>query len=260
MDKHSIDKFAEVKIPETLSENVAAIRHTPTALYNGMVSPYKNFKIKGVLWYQGESDLSTDNYESLFTEFISNWRRQWQMEELPVYFVQIAPYEYGSNSPNAADTREAQLNTFLNVPNTGMVVTTDVGDCKDIHPSQKEIIGKRLAYWALADSYHIDIPHQSPVFNNVKPGEEPGEVILSFDHAELGFSKQNDISGFLVAGRDSVFLPAKVKINNDNTVRVWNETIKRPQYLKYGYENCPEANLVNTFGFPTAPFRTEVKY
>src|SRR5690606_19549307 len=139
MGKRSIDRFSEIKVPETLSEEISIKRQSPTALFNAMVHPFQDFKIKGVLWYQGESDRSTKDYESLFSELIISWREKWNNNKLPFYFVQIAPFDYNAYSNisgrNSAFLREAQLNTYKNMDDVGIVITTDVGDCNNVHPA-----------------------------------------------------------------------------------------------------------------------------
>lgn len=262
MSENSLEKFSDVIIPDTLSKEIPVMRQTPTALYNAMVSPYKNYAIKGILWYQGESDRSNENYQTMFSELISSWRNKWNKESLPFYFVQIAPFDYAKNSsvagPNSALVREAQQQTFLNTPNTGMVVTMDVGDCKDVHPSNKQKVGKRLAYWALADTYKLNIPYQSPIFKSAKLGKKPGEIILYFDHAEMGFNHQNEIEGFSVADEKLEYYPARARVNKDKTISIWNDNLKNPKHIRYGYEDCPTATLKNTFGFPASPFETSL--
>lgn len=263
LSEPSVQKFKDINIPGELSEEVSIKRQSPTALYNGMVNPYKNYKIKGILWYQGESDRSTENYQDLFTELIYSWREKWDNPELPFYFVQIAPYDYGKYSNvaggSAAKIREAQLETHHRVRNTGMVVTSDVGDCEDVHPSNKQTIGRRLSYYALAEIYNLPIAYKSPVFKKLEKGNNPGELILHFDNAEMGFIRKKDIKGFQVSGEKGGFFPAKVTINSDKTITLKSENVKHPKRVIYGFEDCPEINLKTTLGFPVSPFRTELQ-
>ena len=263
LDSSSIKKFNDLEIPSQLGSSSYDKRSTPTSLYNGMVHPYVGFPVAGFLWYQGESDREVKNYEALFTELISSWRNDWKDPSLPFYFVQIAPFDYQKHNRieggDPAGLREAQLQTFLSTAGTGMVVTTDIGDCDDIHPAEKETVGKRLAYWALAETYDWDIPHQGPLFSGAKPGPKPEEVVLSFDHADMGFNRQEEITGFHVAGPDGAFLPAHARVGNGKKIIIWNDKIQNPKYISYGFEDCPYATLENTFGFPASPFRATVK-
>lgn len=261
LGKNSVKKFPELNIPEVLGTSGKDKRTTPTSLYNGMLYPLRNFAIKGFLWYQGESDRETEKYQAYFTELIRSWREQWKDAELPFYFVQIAPFSYEELNPipggDAARVRNAQLQTYLKVPNTGMVVTMDAGDCGDVHPAHKKVVGNRLAYWALAGAYGWEIPHESPVFSKAVYSEKEKEVKIFFDHAPSGFMKENNLKGFSISDNGRNFEEISAYISGDGTVVI---PVKNgsPKYVRYGYGDCMETNLKNTYGFPASPFEGEI--
>ncbi|MDX1472076.1 MAG: sialate O-acetylesterase [Flavobacteriaceae bacterium] len=262
LGKKSVKKFPELKIPEVLGESAKDKRTTPTSLYNGMLLPLQDYAIKGVLWYQGESDRETENYQGYFTELIRSWRDQWKDQSLPFYFVQIAPFSYDELNPvpggDAARVRNAQLQTYLTVHNTGMVVSMDAGDCKDVHPSRKKIIGDRLAYWALADTYGWELPHESPVFKKAVYSQNDQAVKVYFDHAPFGFIKQEEIKGFSLSINGKTFEETSAQIGSDGNILI---PVKNdfPKFIRFGYGDCIQTNLKSTFGFPVSPFKGVVE-
>jgi sialate O-acetylesterase len=257
MDKESLSAFKNKIIPITVPDSLP--NKTPTILYNTMLHPYIGYTIKGMLWYQGEANRENANeYQALFTSMIQSWRKQWQQGDFPFYFVQIAPFEGGK--VNAAFLREAQLKTMLTVPNTGMVVTLDTGERTVIHPAQKETVGNRLAYWALANAYEVkEIACSGPVFKTLKINEA-GKAILQFDFCDQGLTSfGKPLTGFEVAGEDRVFYSAEAIINNDKKglVTVWSEQVKKPVSIRYAFKSWAEASLFNTQGLPASSFRTD---
>ncbi|MBC6490391.1 sialate O-acetylesterase [Flavihumibacter stibioxidans] len=257
MDKESLSAFHNKIIPDQLPVNNP--NKTPAMLYNTMLHPYIGYTIKGVLWYQGEGNReNAHEYHALFSSMIHSWRKQWQQGEFPFYFVQIAPFEPGTL--NAAFLREAQLNTMLTVNNTGMVVTLDVGERKVIHPAQKEVVGNRLAYWALARDYGLkEVVYSGPVYKSMQTADN-GKLLLSFDFAGMGLNSfGKPLTGFEIAGEDKVFHPAQAVIVNDKSgmVRVWNDSIPNPVSVRYAFHNWAEASLFNTAGLPASSFRTD---
>ncbi|MCM4155767.1 sialate O-acetylesterase [Gramella sp. AN32] len=261
LGEDSATKFSELIIPKVLGDSGKDKRTTPTSLYNGMISPLQDYAIKGFLWYQGESDRETTNYKELFVELIDSWRLQWHDSKLPFYFVQIAPFSYDALNPvpggDAARVREAQLQTYLSVSGTGMVVTMDVGDCQDVHPSQKKVVGDRLAYWALADTYQILIPYQSPIFKKAVLQKKTGEVKVYFNYAASGFIRQKNLKGFYLSDDGKKFKTAKARISDDGNVLLSIDGLQ-PRFLSYGYGDCVETGLKNTYGLPAAPFKASV--
>lgn len=257
MDKESLSGFAGKKIPDTLP--IAEPNRTPTILFNSMLHPYIGFTIKGVLWYQGETNRENANeYPSLFSSMLQSWRKHWNQGDFSFYFVQIAPLEPGK--VNAAFLREAQLKTMLTERNVGMVVTMDIGDKNIIHPPQKEVVGNRLAYWALAKDYHLDaIAFSGPVFEKMEPAKD-GKVQLNFTYCDLGLSSfGKPLSNFEIAGEDKIFYPAQAVFTKDKnkSITVWSELVPQPVAVRYAFKNWAEASLFNTYGLPASSFRTD---
>ena len=229
----------------------------PTQLFNGMIHPLLNYRIKGIIWYQGESNVAhADEYERLLKSLIQSWRVLLKQENLAFYYVQIAPYSYPNI--NAAYLREAQWNVYKTVKNTGIVSTSDIGDFSNIHPTNKETVGNRLANWALAKDYHQE--------SQVYLGPEYKEKNLRANHQiELLFDtnggkllcKGNDIVGFEVAGADKQFYPAKAIIASDNSILISSDKVSAPIEVRYCFQNCIQGNLYNSAHLPAFPFRTD---
>jgi sialate O-acetylesterase len=229
---------------------------SPGYAYNSMIHPMTNFPIAGVIWYQGESNVSTaSSYTRLFSAMINSWRSAWQ-KQFPFYFVEIAPFAY-PNQNTAALLREAQART-LTVPSTGMVVITDLVDnIKDIHPKNKKDVGLRLANYALGDTYRQNTSvYKSPYFNRMEIAGR--NVNLYFDNAPTGFKTSDGQSPkeFYVAGADKVFVPASVKIEKDKLV-VSSTQVKTPVAVRFAFSNEAISNVFNKEGLPVAPFRTD---
>jgi sialate O-acetylesterase len=237
------------KLPLNFSQD------TPTSLFNGMINPLIPFALKGVIWYQGENNVSHPMiYNKLFSSLITGWRKDFQSGDFPFYFVQIAPNDYGTNSKSQL-LREAQLKT-LSVKNTGMAVTIDIGNPKNIHPSNKEDVGKRLAFWALAKTYHKKIPFSGPLYKSMKSVRS--EIILSFDYSGSGLvlKPKNGELNFLIAGQDKVFRKAMVRVQG-RTLIVSNPEISMPIAVRYAWSNVEEGTLFNREGLPASSFRTD---
>ncbi len=229
--------------------------NSPTALFNGMIAPIVPFGIKGVIWYQGESNRTrARQYRELFPRLIADWRRHFDQGTFPFYFVQIAPFAYGGDRGEAAQLREAQRHA-LSVPNTGMVVTMDVGDPRDIHPKNKQAVGGRLALWALARTYgREDLIHSGPLFHAMEIVE--GRARLHFEHVGSGLASDGPLTHFEVAGEDRVYVPAEAVIDGDAVV-VWSETIAAPAAVRFGFGAADETNLRNREGLPASSFCTD---
>ena len=257
MDAQSLASFKNKKIPQELP--IKDPNKVPTVMYNGMLYPFIGYTIKGALWYQGETNRDNANeYKDLFTKLINEWRKQWQQGDFPFYFVQIAPYLPGN--ANSAFLREAQMQTMLTVKNTGMAVTLDIGEQNLIHPPNKELVGNRLAYWALAKEYNVNgIAYSGPVYHQMEKTTD-NKIILSFHHADLGFSGfGKPFRDFEIAGEDKIFHPAQVKINTEkkSSLIVWNDSIKNPLSVRYAFKSWVDGSLYNTQGLPASSFRTD---
>ncbi len=225
----------------------------PATLWNGMIHPLLPYTIKGVIWYQGESNaVRAEKYQQVFTTLIASWRKAWKQPDLPFYFVQIAPH-YGQPAP----IREAQFRTWQAVPHTGMAVITDAGDSLDVHPRNKLIPGRRLADWALNRSYgHSDVPCESPYCLSSR--REGAAMVVKFANAGAGLrlSDPQRPAGFLIAGSDRRFYPAAAEIAGDE-VRLTAPQVAEPVAVRYGWGKWFRVNLANSAGLPAVPFRTD---
>ena len=224
---------------------------TPTLLYNGMIAPLIPYAIKGVIWYQGESNApKSQEYRTLFPRMIADWREKWSQGEFPFLFVQIAPYQ---GLP--PEIREAQLVSWKKTPNTAMAVITDVGDASDIHPTKKEPVGARLALAARAIAYGEKLEYSGPLYQAVKI--DGNKAIISFTHLGGGLvAKDGALKGFTIAGADKNFVPATAVIRRDQIV-VSSDQVAAPVAVRYGWANVPDVNLFNQNGLPATPFRTD---
>jgi len=257
MNKESLQPFAgEIKIP-AVTDTLKLHQNDPTGLYNGMVTPLIGYGIRGVLWYQGESNRTRPaQYRRLMPAMVNAWRRVWDCGEWPFYYVQIAPYEYAGDHELGGRLREAQLKALEEIPNAGMAVTMDVGEEKNIHPANKTIVSKRLLYWALATTYGMKgIPHEGPVYRSMKVSADT--VHLSFDHAANGLTTfGKPLTDFEVAGADKVFHPARAWIARGG-VAVKSDEVKDPVAVRYAFKDWVVGSLFNTEGLPASSFRTD---
>ncbi len=221
----------------------------PGALFNAMIAPLVPFRIKGALWYQGESNAGADRvgtYRQQFEAMIRDWRERWAEGDFPFYFVQLANFKTGAKWP---ELREAQRQT-LELANTGMALAIDIGTPDDIHPKNKQEVGRRLALIARSRLYGEPVEESGPVFRQAIP--ESGALRLMFGHAE-GLNSPGDLKGFEIAGEDKKFAPAKARIEG-NAVVISNPEIPEPIYARYDWANNPEGNLYNRANLPAAPF------
>jgi sialate O-acetylesterase len=223
----------------------------PAALYNGMIAPVIPFSIRGAIWYQGESNPDAAMYLRLMQALIADWRAEWGEGNFPFYFVQLAPYAKCSPA-----LREAQLNTMLTVPNTGMAVITDAGDKTNVHPHDKATVADRLARWALAKTYgRGGVAFFGPLYKGMK--KEDGKIRLFFDYVGGGLvAKGGDLKEFTIAGADGQYEAAKAVIDGD-TIVVSADDVSDPQSVRFAWGKWIEPSLYNKEGLPAAPFRTD---
>ena len=229
-------------------------------LYNGMIAPLINYNIKGAIWYQGESN--KDNYQdyaAMQAAMVKSWRADFGVGDFPFYFVQIAPHWYGnSKATNVAFQREAQYNSIALIPNSGMVSTVDIGEEKNIHPAEKATVSKRLALWALSETYNVKgLPYKSPAYKSMQVKDSV--AVISFDNTPNGLTTYGKtVESFEVAGKDSIFYPAKLTINQKQA-RVYSPNVKVPVAVRYNFCNFSPTTgfLYNTAGLPVIPFRTD---
>ncbi len=241
--------------------NQTTVRFKPTGLYNKMISPLLNYSIKGVIWYQGESNTSrAKEYEKTFPAMINNWRQKWDQGDFPFLFVQLANFMEPTDQPVESEwaaLREAQRKT-LQVPNTEMAVTIDLGEWNDIHPLNKEDVGKRLALAAEKLAYgNKKIISSGPMYQSMKI--KGNKITLTFDNVGKGLVTKggNELKYFSIAGNDKKFVWAKAKIKG-NKVIVWSDSISNPAIVRYAWADNPQgANLYNKDGLPASPFTTE---
>ena len=258
-------------------------KNRPGNLYNGMIAPMAGFPIRGIIWYQGEANHGRGHqYATLFPTLISDWRKTFEDEKLPFYFVQLAPYRYQGESPQGLpEVWDAQLKTLKAVPHTSMVVTTDIGDTEEIHPKNKQEVGRRLSLAALSDCFEAakvkvgaeaqaeaqaeaeteamppdPIVSSGPIYSSMSIEKE--RIRILFDHAQ-GLALRNKDEGlrcFLICGEDRKFYPAQAIINGE-AVEVSSDKVSKPVAVRFVWDDSAKPNLVNGAGLPASPFRTD---
>lgn len=233
--------------------------HSPSGLYNAMIAPLIPYGIQGVIWYQGESNAGRAyQYRKLFPAMIKNWRKDWKLGDFPFLFVQLANFKAVKPDPDESDwaeLREAQFLT-LAVPNTGMATIIDIGEADDIHPKNKQDVGRRLALWALAKTYGKDLVYSGPLYKSMEI--KGNRIVLHFDHVGGGLvaGGGEPLKGFAIAGADRKFVWADARIEDD-TVIVSSDQVAEPAAVRYAWADNPICNLTNKAGLPASPFRTD---
>ena len=236
-------------------------QHRPANLYNGVLHPIIGYTIQGAIWYQGESNAGRAyQYRELFPLMIRHWRNEWKQGDFSFYWVQLADYLSEVDEPGDsawAELREAQTMTLSKLPNTGEAVILNLGEASDIHPKNKQDVGKRLARWALAKDYGYDIPCQSPTYQSMSTDGD--KVTLKFDHVGGGLDTFDvrELRGFTVAGEDQVFVHADATIVGKDAIVVSSDKVTNPVAVRYAWANNPICNVQSKEGLPMTPFRTD---
>jgi sialate O-acetylesterase len=250
------------RVESVIQTNGVGPNSYPTLLYNAMINPLVPYAIKGVIWYQGESNAGRAyQYRTAFPLMITDWRSRWKQGDFPFYFVQLASFNAGGGTTEKgsewAELREAQTLT-LSLPNTGMAVTTDIGEAKDIHPRNKLDVGKRLAAVALHDTYGKSNEFSGPVYKSMKV--EGNKINIQFDHKGSGLittDAEGKVKGFEIAGVDKKFVTALAVIEGDHLI-VSEAGVSTPVAVRYAWADfAGDANLYNLERFPAVPFRTD---
>ena len=229
--------------------------YEPCYLYESGILPLQQFPIKGIIWYQGESNAhNREAHEKLFKLLVDSWRKNWEDNELPFYYVQLSSID----RPSWPWFRDSQRRFLTQIPHTGMAVTSDKGDSLNVHPTHKQEVGERLAVWALIKTYNYkNVVPSGPLFKSVS--FKNGAAYISFDYSEgLHASDNNEIRTFELSGDDQIFYPAKAAVVNGE-LKVWSDKVKEPTIVRYGWQPFTRANLVNGAGLPASTFRSDVK-
>ena len=260
MSKEVLSAYEEINLEGVDLSNDT--RRIPTVLFNAMIHPLTSYTIKGVLWYQGESNRKEPaKYRDTFPAMVKDWRNRWGIGDFPFYYVQIAPYIYEGNDKfqekeNSAFIREVQLQCLDLIPNSGMAVTLDVGDSACIHPPKKKEVADRLLLNALSQTYDIKgLDCASPIFASQEITD--GSILLQFDHAETGLFSYGLLTGFEIAGADHVFYRAQAKIIDRIKVQVNSDQVPEPVAVRYGWSNWVQGTLFDTNLLPASSFRTD---
>ncbi len=232
-------------------------QNEPTSLFNGMVAPFEDFPIKGAVWYQGESDVwRAKEYDQLLTALVNDWRDHWKKPQLPVLVAQLPNFlevNYLPEESSWAELRNAQLKV-LDLPNTALAVSLNLGEWNDIHPGNKKPIGERLALGARSIAYREDLVYSGPIYKSAVV--EENKAILSFDHVGSGLTSSDgeELRWFAIAGMDKKFVWAETEMKGDQLV-VWSEEVLNPAYVRYAWMDNPDrANFFNKEGLPASPF------
>jgi len=228
----------------------------PSVLFNGMIYPLRHYTIKGFIWYQGESNrYDCDLFATLFTSMIKSWRKYWNEPGLPFYFVQIAPFDYGDYDEASGYLREAQEKA-LALDHTGMVVTLDIGNLRDIHPKNKQEVGRRLALLAFAKTYSLSSASSSSGPEYSFSRIEGDRIQVYFKNCDLLSGKTDHPGGFRIAGDDGIFKPADAVITG-STVVIKSKEVPVPKYARYAFLNTDTASVFDSWGLPAGSFRTD---
>ncbi|MBK1879737.1 sialate O-acetylesterase [Pelagicoccus mobilis] len=237
-------------------------QHRPANIFNGGVAPILGYGIKGVIWYQGETNAGrARQYHKTFPLMISTMRDEWGQGDFPFYWVQLADFKDETDSAveenSWAEVREAQTATMKYIPNGGQAVIIDVGEGRDIHPRNKQVPAERLARWALANQYEIEMEYRSPEYSSMEI--EGNKAVLSFDYVgeRLYCFDVPSPKGFAIAGENGVFVHAEARLEGKDRIVVWSDKVDAPVAVRYGWANNPRVNVFSREGLPLTPFRTD---
>lgn len=257
-NREILKKYPDVDLDQKAIEALSSAKQ-PMVMYNAMIHPLKNYTIKGFIWYQGESNVGEHEvYAQRLANMVDLWRSDWNLGNLPFYYVEIAPYDYGEKQ--AQYLREAQYKAQSLIPNSGMISTNDLVETYEIdniHPRNKRDVGRRLGFMAMSDTYgYKSVWSRGPEYKSMEVKD--GKIILSFYNTEDGFGGAEKINGFEIAGSDEEFHPAIGEIDKGKrTVIVSNENVPNPIAVRYCFKNFQIGNLYNTRELPAVPFRTD---
>ena len=261
MSKESLTPYQKVNL-DKIDVNRRPY-HTPTVIYNGLINPIIPYTIRGVLWYQGESNsLHPQEYKKLFPAMVKDWRKRWGIGNFPFYYVQIAPF-LGNNIDkyetfdNSAFMREVQLQCLDLIPNSGIAITLDIGEKFCVHPPKKKEVADRLLYIALNKTYGFkSIDYASPIYKSKEV--KNGGIILKFNNAKEGLFSYNGLKGFEIAGEDKVFYPANAKlVDGRRNVFVKSDKVPNPVAVRYGWSRWTIGTLYDSYLLPAPSFRTD---
>ena len=257
ISEEGLKPFDWVKLPDKTAKVEKLSPQTPTVLFNAMINPIVGYGIRGAIWYQGEANRNEPaQYLKLMPGLALNWRTVWGVGDFPMYYVQIAPFDYGQSGLNSAYLREAQLKASTAIPNFGMACIMDTGEKDCIHPSNKKAAGDRLAYLALVKTYgKKGIACEGPVLKEMKV--EGSMVFLTFDNAPNGLTSfGKTLSCFEVAGASKRFYPAQAFITNAG-ITLFSPVVSQPVAVRYAFKDFIIGDLFNTEGLPASSFRTD---
>lgn len=252
-----LKNFDWVKLPDKSLQQENLSPQTPTVLFNGMINPVAGFGIRGAIWYQGESNRNEPlQYRKLMPGLAENWRSVWNIGEFPMYYVQIAPFDYGPSGLNSAYLREAQLKASTAIPNFGMACIMDTSEKDNIHPANKKAAGDRLAYLALVKTYGMKgFACEGPVLKEMKV--EGNQVKLTFDNALNGLTSfGKELSCFEIAGSNKRFFPATAFITGTG-ITLFSPAVSEPVAARYAFKDFIMGDLFNIEGLPASSFRTD---
>jgi sialate O-acetylesterase len=256
------ERWSKLESAEPPDANQMRGNLRPANIHSGVLSPSIGYGIRGVIWYQGETNAGrAAQYRDLFPMLITSWREEWGLGDFPFYWVQLADFRAERTEPAEsewAELREAQTMTMKAVPNGGQAVIIDLGDGQDIPPRNKQDVAKRLARWALAETYKVPgVVCRSPLYKSME--KTGNKLVLAFDNVVGGW-RPFDVAepiGFTIAGADRRFVPARAAIMQDGRLAVWSDAVAEPVAVRYAWDDNPVCNMYSGAGLPLTPFRTD---